>query len=287
VATGRFKGWTISLDQLEEFPEYFNEQRARTFWHAVMIVFGVTLVAGVVWFAVHRRLRVDELRSDLLTTISHEIKTPVAAMKVIIETLEQSDVDEKTKSEYLRLLGSENDRVGELADQFLTYNRLERGQISVRPVECYLREFLEEELDRMRPLFETAGGTLTMKCPDDLRVWVDLPAMKVVLANLLENALKYGGTPPQAKVEARAGGRRVEIVVKDSGPGIPLRERRAVFRKFYRSDARLNRGHSGIGLGLAICRRFIRLLKGTIEVSPAENGEGAELVISLPGGSAE
>ncbi len=282
VATGRFKGWTISLDQLEEFPEYFNEQRARTFWHAVIIVFGVTLIAGVVWFTVHRRLRVDELRSDLLTTISHEIKTPVAAMKVLIETLEQSDVNEDTKREYLKLLGSENERVGELADQFLTYNRLERGQISIRPVECFLQNFLAEELDRMRPLFEAAGGTLIFECPEDLRVKVDVPAMKIVLANLVENALKYGGSPPRAEVVAKSSGRRVEIIVSDSGPGIPRKERKAVFRKFYRSDALLNHGHSGIGLGLAICRRFMKLLKGTIEVSTAENGDGAELVISLP-----
>lgn len=285
ISHGDLKGWTISLDQSEEYPEYFNEQKAQTFWHAVLIVVGVILIAGIVWFTVHRRLRVDEIRSDLFTTISHEIKTPVAAMKVLIETLEQSGVDEKTKQDYLGLLASENERVEELAEQFLTYSRLERGQIRIKRVDCYLKNFLEIELNLMRPLFESAGGTLHCQCPDEIRVKVDVPALKIVIANLLENALKYGGDPPVVKVEVNASGKRVEIMVRDQGPGIPRAERRAVFRKFYRSDALLHRGHSGVGLGLAICRHFLKLLKGKIEVSSPGAGEGATFTVSLPAGS--
>ena len=95
----------MSLDRLPSFRDHENEQRRETLWHLVAILSGVLGMAGLAWFAIHRRLRIDALRSDLLTTISHEIKTPVAASKVLLETLEEEELEEELQREYLQLIG--------------------------------------------------------------------------------------------------------------------------------------------------------------------------------------
>ena len=87
----------------------------------------VVLVASVVWYAVNRGLRVDEIRKDLITTISHELKTPVSAIKILAESLEDGNLSAADQAEYVKLISSENDRIEGLANRFLTYGRLEKG----------------------------------------------------------------------------------------------------------------------------------------------------------------
>ena len=103
-----------------------------------------------------------------------------------------------------------------------------------------------------------------------------------IWSNLLNNALKYGGSPPKAEVSVEATGRQVMISVTDGGEGIRQRDRRVIFQRFFRGDARLNQGKAGVGLGLAICRRFMKLLRGAVYVDPAWTGPGARFVVSLP-----
>ncbi|NRB73756.1 MAG: HAMP domain-containing histidine kinase [Verrucomicrobiales bacterium] len=282
ITDGEYAGWSISLDGVPVFPDHIEEEKRQTLWHAAVIMGGVVLAAGGVWFTVHRRLRVDAIRSDLLTTISHEIKTPVAAMKVLIETLEDGQLDEKATEEYLGLLEKENERVRELADQFLTFSRLEKGQVSIQKVESRVPRLIEEQVELFRPQFERMGGSVSWSCLDDVVVVTDPQALKVVLANLLNNALKYGGSPPKAEVSVEATGRQVMISVTDGGEGIRQRDRRVIFQRFFRGDARLNQGKAGVGLGLAICRRFMKLLRGAVYVDPAWTGPGARFVVSLP-----
>ena len=279
---GAFAGWMIFIKEVPGLPDQRDEQRKLTVNHIIGILVGVVLVAGGVWFTVHRRLRVDEMRSDLLTTISHEIKTPVAASRVLIETLEDGGVDEETAHDYLRLIRKENDRMTELADQFLTYSRLEQGQVSISRKSCSLSRLLHEQVRLLRPQFTAEGGSLKMDCEEDWRIETDPQAVKLVLDNLIENALKYGGDPPHCVVEAKEAGGRIEISVTDSGEGVDRAERKAIFRKFYQGDAELSRGKSGVGLGLAICRQFARLLRGNIYVADSCEGEGARFVFSIP-----
>lgn len=279
---GAFRDWMIFIKEVPGLPDQRDEQRKLTVGHVIGILAGVLLVAGGVWFTVHRRLRVDELRSDLLTTISHEIKTPVAASRVLIETLEDGMVDRETYLDYLRLIGKENERMTELADQFLTYSRLEQGQVSIARKSFSLSRLLREQVSLLEPRFAAEGGSLTMECESDLQVETDPQAVKLVLENLIENALKYGGEPPGCHVQVNDAGGKIEIVVTDSGQGVERSERKAIFRKFYQGDAELSRGKSGVGLGLAICRQFARLLRGSISVEEAAGGGGAKFVFSIP-----
>jgi signal transduction histidine kinase len=170
----------------------------------------------------------------------------------------------------------------ELADQFLTYSRLEQGQVRVTKKRCTLNRLLEEQVLLLSPRFESAGGRLQLHCEKTWEVETDPRAVKLILMNLLENALKYGGDPPTCEVVARESGKRIEIVVSDGGSGVERSEQKAIFRKFYQGDAELSRGKSGVGLGLAICRQFARLLKGEVYVADSSEGEGASFVFTVP-----
>lgn len=281
VSRGGYEGWTVAIDSVPRFLPHFSEERSEAFWHALLICLGVILVGGVVWFAVHRQLRVDELRGDLLATFSHEIKTPIAASQVLLDTLESGHLSSSEAAQYLAMVGRENERLAELADQFLTFSRLERGQVRLVPVSCHLASLLEEQVGLIQPKFDEVGGTIRWTCDPSIRVETDPQAAKVVLANLLTNVLKYGGRPPRGEVVVTSAGGVARIRVKDWGEGIGRKERSAVFRKYYRSDAALHETKSGMGLGLTICRQFARLVRGGIRLVEAES-PGACFEFRLP-----
>lgn len=279
---GPFAGTTVLLSHLPEFPSYIEDQYRKAWLLAGAMLVGVVLVGGGVWYTVHRTLRIDAIRSDLLNTISHEIKTPVSSIQVLAESLEDGALSEETQKEYASLILAENQRVGELANRFLTISRLDAGQIRVRLESCDLSELLQKQVAALSPKFEAAGGSLSVKCSEPVFARADRQAMEIVVGNVLENALKYGGEPPRAEVEVSREGRWVEISISDSGGGVPNSERRAIFRKFYRSDRQLAGTESGAGLGLAICKRFMRLLRGNIRLAEERNTAGARFVLSLP-----
>lgn len=283
IDRGACAGWVVTLRDIPEFADHLDEQRQETVLHAVGILSGVSLVAGCVWFAVNRRLKIDELRTDLVTTVSHEMKTPVAASKVLLETLAEGNPDHETRREYLELLGRENDRMAELAEQFLTFARLDSGQLRVSRIPCELGPVIEEQIALLRPQFQSRGGEIQFTGQKVLPVKTDPAAIKVILSNLIGNALKYGGTPPCTRIGSGIAEGQVWISVSDNGPGIPLECRETIFREYDRGDRKLSSASSGIGLGLAISQRFARLLGGRIRVATREDGTvTSSFILSLP-----
>lgn len=282
IQEGAYQGWSVSLKVSGNVLVHSDEQRREIWWHAFWVLSGVLVVAGAAWLTVHRRLRIDEIRSDLLTTISHEIKTPVAAMKVLMESLEDGSLPAESRPEYYELLHRENDRIGELADHFLLHSRLEKGQLPVRFEPVDLSTLVAGEVKLIRPQLDSVSGELAFEGGPSTIVQTDPVALKIVLSNLLENAVKYGGQPPLLTVKIVRSDRYAEISISDQGDGIPRSERRAVFRRFYRGDVRLTGGRGGVGLGLPICRLLVRLLKGDIRVSSGPDGIGALFLVRIP-----
>lgn len=283
IGAGSLRGWSIGIQSVPGFPSYLNEQRREAIWNAVLISIGVIGAAALVWFAVHRQLRVDELRGDLLATVSHELKTPIAASRVLIDTLEEGRLEPEEVREYIDMIGRENDRIDELASQFLTFSRLENGQVRLVHRDCVLADLLAEQVELIRPSFEEVGGALEWECDRALVVSADPQGVKVILANLLGNVLKYGGDPPRGRVRAFRQGDGVCIRIRDWGRGVPPDQRRAVFQPYFRGDVELSGKGSGLGLGLAICRRFTRLMRAGLRF--VDEGEGgACLELKLPVG---
>ncbi|MCB1078620.1 MAG: HAMP domain-containing histidine kinase, partial [Verrucomicrobiae bacterium] len=290
IPEGPYAGWSVVLDHVVELPEYIGEQMRYAWWKAGGFAAGVVIMAAIVWFAVHRGLRIDELRSDQLTTVSHEMRTPLASMRVLLETLtdEESLVlgSEAKRREYLDLVLKENLRLSRLTEDFLTFARLERGEHRLRLRVCDLDEIAGDVLEELAPAIETAEAELEWNIDPGINVRGDADAIAAVIRNLLENALKYGASGDKtpritlSTVVDRAAG-VAELAVSDRGPGIPAEFRKAVFRRYFRVDSRLASGGSGVGLGLAICRHLVRQMRGRIRLEPNLGG-GCRFVVRLP-----
>lgn len=289
IQEGVYTGWTVLLDRVVDLPEYIREARLNAWARASAWACGVALVAAVVWFAVHRGLQVDDLRSDLLTTVSHEMKTPLSSMRILLETLADDGdgiirMDEERRREYLDLTLRENRRLTRLAEDFLTFARLERGELKLRHAACDLGEIVDHVLAELAPAVDATGATVSRDLGHH-RVWGDPGAIASIVRNLVENALKYGiGADGTAAIHLSTKPSPIPdhtlFTVADRGPGIAPEHQRAVFRRFFRVDDRLSGSGSGVGLGLAICRHLVKRMKGRIDWEPNPGG-GSRFVVRL------
>jgi signal transduction histidine kinase len=284
IDDGEFAGWNIQIDSVTEIPEHIIEEQRSTYRQALIATISTMMIAGGVWLVVNRGLKTDEIRKDIITTISHEIKTPVSAIKVLAESLEEGNLDEELQAEYLHLIASENERIEQLADRFLTYGRLEKQQFPVETKAVPLDPVVEKVIAMLAPGFQSANGEISVTGDRGIILLADRNGLKILLTNLVENALKYGGTPPRVLIQMSASRTNAIVSVMDNGEGIARDERKAVFRQFYRSEGRLDDGQAGVGLGLAISLRISKLMKGilTLEKSTDPEYPGAHFQFRLP-----
>jgi two-component system, OmpR family, phosphate regulon sensor histidine kinase PhoR len=227
--------------------------------------------------------RLDDEKRDLVATISHELRTPMAAVYGAARTLLRTDLDFRADQarELLEMIATQALRLTEITEELLFTDRLDRGTVH-----------LEHELIDLADLARTTIAALTTQLPPDCPVSVDIepdlpPArgdrdrVQQVLVNLLDNAVKYGRPPLAVSLETRTS--VVCIAVADSGPGVPHVEQERIFDKFYRGDPQLTRAPSGTGLGLYIARELTERMGGRLDVR-SEPEAGATFIVQLPRG---
>ena len=228
----------------------------------------------------------DRLKSQLLSTVSHELHTPLAAIKGFATTLlDNGDkLDQWEKQEFLEEIDAASDRLNGLINHLLDFSRLEAGMLPVRPVPTDLNEIVADSLIHFR--IRAPQRLISLNIPPDLpEVNGDPRRLREVLDNLLDNVLKY--TPAHAQIviqceEITEDSRpTVQLCVRDDGPGIPEEMSERVFEPFQQTHESSGRSTSGVGLGLAISRRILDAHHGRIWVESAE-GQGAAFYISLP-----
>ena len=226
------------------------------------------------------RAETEEMRSSLLSSVSHDLRTPLAAIAGAASGLLDGPIDPDTRSELLQTVVQESRRLSRLVENLLEMTRLESGAAVPNRQWHVLEEIVGSALGRLRD--DLTDHTVQVEIPADFPLLsVDGVLLEQVLVNLLENTTHY--TPPGTRVEitARRLGDRAEIRVADEGPGLPPGTEERVFEKFFRGAPTLPDGRRGVGLGLAICRAVIQAHGGRI-TARTRNGGGAEFVISLP-----
>lgn len=223
----------------------------------------------------------DHLRQRLLSDVAHELRTPVASLHAYLESIE--DGIEELNPEMVGLLRAEGARLIRLSDDLAAVTRAEGGQVSLTLAQVNPRLLLEDEVLRARARADESGIEMTIDIGDDLpTVEVDPERMSQVLGNLVSNALRHtpsGGTIALSGRRAEGG---VELVVTDTGSGIPAEHLPNVFERFYRVDQARDRESGGSGIGLAIVKAFVEAHGGTVEVSSPGAGQGASFTVWLP-----
>jgi two-component system sensor histidine kinase KdpD len=224
-------------------------------------------------------METDRLRSALLNSVSHDLRTPLSSIKASASSLLDPDItwDQAEQREFLETIDQESDRLSRLVHNLLDMSRIEAGALDPNLVETTLAEVIGPVVRRARA---QTSQQILVDLPEELpTILVDPVRLDQVLTNLVDNARRYAGDQPVTLAGGTVDG-RVELRVVDHGPGIPEAERDRVFDQFYR--LRRN-GHppDGTGMGLAICRGIVSALGGQIRVQ-ATPGGGATFVVSLP-----
>jgi signal transduction histidine kinase len=243
------------------------------------------LLAGLVlvWANVRRELRLSRLKSDFVANVSHELKTPLALIRLFAETLELGRVPSKEKEQqYHRIINKESRRLTQLINNILDFSRIEAGRREYRFVRGDLAAVVRDVVDAYRFQIEHQGFSLRVDVADDLpEMEIDPEALSQALINLLNNAIKYSPNEKAIVVAARREGERVLVSVADRGIGIPKGEQKRIFEKFYRVETSVIHTTKGSGLGLALVQHITEAHGGRVEVTSTP-GEGSTFTLSLP-----
>jgi len=246
---------------------------------AVAMALGVFLVAG----AAAREVRVAELKSNFVASVSHDLKTPLALIQLFAETLELGRVRTPQRAqEYYRIINGEAKKLTRLIENILDFSRMEAGLRPYRMEPADLGDLVTRVLARMETQFSQGNFVVTTQIASSLpRVLADEGATEQAIENLLANAIKYSGDAKRIEVQARRAGAHLEVSVSDHGIGISRREQARIFRKFYRVQRDLGGGPQGTGLGLAIVDHTMRGHGGYVRVS-SEPQQGSTFTLHFP-----
>ena len=248
---------------------------------AIAMGLGVFLVAG----AAAREVRVAELKSNFVASVSHDLKTPLALIQLFAETLELGRVRTPERAqEYYRIINGEAKKLTRLIENILDFSRMEAGLRPYRMEPADLTEAVTKVLTQLETQFSQNHFSVTTKIEPDLpRILADAGAAEQAIENLLANAMKYSGDVKRIEVEARRANGHIVVSVTDHGIGISRREQGRIFRKFYRVQRDLGGGPQGTGLGLAIVDHTMRGHGGFVRVeSEPERGSTFSLHFPIP-----
>ncbi len=259
----------------------------RTTLRAMILVLGAVVLLGLVAIYQSARVVVDhsQRRTQFVSSVTHELKTPLTNLRMYIEMLEQGMAPTPERErEYLEVLASESARLSKLIENVLEFSRLESRRRTLELQEGDLSEVAEAVARAMDKQLSEAGFALDVDLQPGLRAMYDREAMIQVLMNLMENSLKFGagGADKRIGLAARKAGDRVLVTVSDTGPGIPPGDLKKVFDDFYRVEAGLTRTTKGTGIGLALVKRFVRAMNGRVWAENNPKG-GCTMTIALPG----
>jgi two-component system sensor histidine kinase SenX3 len=225
--------------------------------------------------------RLEDVRRDFVANVSHELKTPVGALTLLAEALQDASDDPAAVQRFAGRAQHEAQRLGRLVQELIDLSRLQGADPmpAARPVS--IDAVLAEALDRTRTPAQARGITLTVTGEERLTLLGNEQQLVTAVVNLLDNAVSYSGEGSTVTVCAQGVEGGVEISVADEGMGIPQKDLERVFERFYRSDPARSRATGGTGLGLAIVKHVATNHGGTVEVRSVE-GAGATFTLRLP-----
>jgi signal transduction histidine kinase len=283
--TGAFEGFSARVAMRPQFAS--SVAVSHWTWNRSQLVLGlITLSAGLVIVSLlqlHRERQLARVKSELVSGVSHELRTPLAQIRMFAEMLRlgwvRSD-DERQRS--VAIIDQEARRLTHLVENILQFSRAERSTPRLSLATLELAALVDEVVESFAPLAGARGVTVRTTHAGHAVVIADRDALRQVLLNLLDNAVKYGPVGQTITVGTRAAaGGRAQVSVDDQGAGISARDKARVWEPFRRLDSAVEAGISGNGIGLAVVRELVTAQGGVVSVHDAPGG-GASFVVTLP-----
>jgi len=250
-----------------------SELRRWYFAIVVIVLLAVTLGLVSLWRHAQAQIKLAQKKDDFISAVSHELRTPLTSIRMYSEMLERDWVKSKDKlAEYYKSMRQESERLSRLIENVLDFSRIQRGRKKYTFSFGDLNECIKGVVEMMRPYAAQNGFSIRADLEQLKQTAFDSDAVKQIVVNLLDNAIKYAGNAKDKTVAVRtkSDGQYVFIEVEDHGPGVPHRQRKKIFEEFYRTEAEATRETNGTGLGLALVKKFAQAHNGFVEILTAK-----------------
>lgn len=281
---GPFEGYTVAVTETGNAPLAWT-RRFLAIEMTFIGVMGLVIVAATVFGLRYliRQLELAQIKSGFVSNVTHELKTPIALIRLAVETLELGRVrNEQEREQFIHAIGRETLRLSHLVDNILDFARLEAGQRVFRFENVDLAAVIQDTVESFQPRLDHQGFKTEVEIADALpRVRGDATAITHCLLNLLDNAMKYSRERREILVSAKPRDRMVAVSVTDRGIGITPADQRRVFEKFVRVETGLVHDIKGAGLGLSLVDQIVRAHGGRVELYSTP-GEGSTFTLVLP-----
>jgi signal transduction histidine kinase len=254
----------------------------------LLLILGVLLVLMIICgillntiFLV-REIRRNEQHDAFINAVTHELKTPVASIRLYLQTLQTRPVDDARRAEFYRIMLADSDRLLATIEQVLRTGRLGAGAHKPNLARVDLDEVVRTSVERVRSLHHVSASGLVYESAGAATVLGDPDELSAAITNLVENAVKYSGAEVHVNVRTERTGENFTVRVSDRGPGIAKEELQRVFRRFYRIPGPIASRIKGTGLGLFIVRSVAKRHGGRAWAESEGPGRGSTFAIELP-----
>jgi signal transduction histidine kinase len=278
-------GWRVMVRPRD--PEIISSYVTRQHWiygaTLVLLVSGMLLGIVLTLRDLSREHRLSQLRTDFVTNVTHELKTPLTSIRMFAETLRMRRAqNEAEQKECLDVIVGETQRLSRLINTVLDFSKIERGQKQYNMSEVDISIVAQSALNTLKGPLKEQGFSLDAGIESGIRVVGDADALEQAMLNLIDNAIKYSRQNKSVQFKLWAENNSVFFSVADRGIGIPETEKNRIFEKFYRASTGNRLDTGGAGLGLTVVRHIVEAHGGVIEVS-SRVGEGSSFTVRLPG----
>jgi signal transduction histidine kinase len=256
--------------------------------HGILLFLGILLLlmilAGVVINTIFlvREIRRNEQHDAFINAVTHELKTPVASIRLYLQTLQTRSVEEAKRVEFYKIMLEDSDRLLSTIEQILRTGRMAAARRPLNLSRVDLADLVEQCVDRIRAVHRLPDAAMTYTRGPALTFVADEDEVRAAISNLIDNAIKYSGKQVHVTVEVVQNGEKVGVRVTDRGPGIPKSELDAIFKRFYRVPGALASAVKGTGLGLYIVRSVAKRHGGRAWAESEGPGQGSTFTVEFP-----
>lgn len=251
----------------------------------IFILIALLMVLGFVFtlYTLNEELRLNKMKSEFISNVSHELKSPLTSIRIMTEMLHHKRVQtEERKSIYYSVMMKESERLSHLIDNILDFSRMEDDRKKYNFIDVDMDDLLPKFVESIREKLQEAKFNIRYSCPDQVPVIkADKNALLQVFYNLVENAIKFSGTSRKIDIKLFLEEDELLICVKDYGIGIPSKDQEKIFDRFYRGDEPQRMGIKGSGIGLTIVKNIMEAHNGSLTLE-SKTGEGSTFCVHLP-----
>ena len=280
-----FPGWTIEFYQAEpRFLEDFLLSRRGIYFYTFILIAGILIFGLILTIrSITQEMELSRMKSDFVSTVSHEFKSPLTSIRQIAEMLETGRIpSEARRQKYYEILLEQSERLSLLTENVLSLAKMEEGKRAFVFEQTDIKALLMEVVSTIQDRVKHDGFAIEIEIEDSLPpIKADVAGITQAITNLIDNAIKYSGESKKVDVDARFDEPHLTVSVKDYGVGINKEEFDKIFDRFYRGGDELTRTVKGSGLGLTLVKQIVEAHKGSIGVE-SEAGKGSVFTIKLP-----